>query len=210
MDTVVTNSENVRRRIHRYLHKEAHVVHPPCDIARFVWQGQGDYYLSTARLDPLKRVESIIRAFLKMPDKRLIVVSGGAQLPYLQRLAQQASHIHFTGWVSDAQLATLLGNAIATLYLPKDEDFGMSPVESMAAGKPVIGVAEGGLLETIIPGETGLLVATPLNVESICEAVNTVTPQRALSMRRACEKRAYHFRSEVFLEKMKDLLKLGK
>jgi glycosyltransferase involved in cell wall biosynthesis len=206
MDIIIANSENVRQRIKYYLGKDAVVVNPPCDTARFIWQGQDNYYLSMGRLDPLKRVDLIIKAFLEMPEKHLIVASGGEELQRLQILAKKAPHISFTGWLDDEQLAGLVGNAIATLYLPKDEDFGMSPLESMAAGKPVIGVAEGGLLETIIPEETGILLAPQLNIKAICQAVETLTPRRALIMRNACERQAQHFRREIFLEKMRHYL----
>ncbi|HDN26011.1 MAG TPA: glycosyltransferase family 4 protein [Thioploca sp.] len=203
MDLLIANSENVRQRIQHYLSKDAVIVYPPCDTARFVWQGQGNYYLSMGRLDPLKRVDLIIQAFLKMPQKRLIVASGGEELQRLQRLANNAPHIRFTNWLDDTQLAALVGNAIATLYLPKDEDFGMSPLESMAAGKPVIGVAEGGLLETVIAEKTGILLEPPLSTAAICEAVEMMTPRRALMMRRDCEMQAQRFRVEVFLEQMR-------
>ena len=76
----------------------------------------------------------------------------------LERLANKAKNIKFVGIISDTHLKDLLSRCIATIYIPIDEDFGMSPVESMAAGKPVIGVAEGGLLETIVHKETGFLL----------------------------------------------------
>ncbi len=205
MTTIIANSENVRKRIQHYLGQNATVVYPPCDIDRFTWRGPGRYYLSTARLDPLKRVDLIIQAFLQMPDKTLIVTSGGSELSRLRKLAQNAPHIHFTGWVNDLQLADLIGHAIATLYLPTAEDFGMSPLESMSAGKPVIGVAEGGLLETIIAGETGLLLSQP-TIAAICEAVTTLTPQQALTLRQSCEQQAYRFRTERFLEEMQNII----
>ncbi len=205
MDVIIANSENVRHRIRHYLNQEATVIHPPCDTSRFIWQGLGDYYLSAARLDPLKQVNLIVQAFLKMPKKRLIVTSGGPELPKLQKLANHAPNIHFTGWVGETQLTELIGNAIATLYLPIEEDFGMSPVESMAAGKPVIGIAQGGILETVIQNETGILIEPPLDVEAICHAVEILTPQQVIKMREACEKRAEQFRTEVFLEKMRNV-----
>jgi glycosyltransferase involved in cell wall biosynthesis len=141
-----------------------------------------------------------------MPDKRLIVASQGPAFSDLKRLAQHAPHIHFTGWVSEQRLADLIGPAIATLYLPRQEDFGMSPLESMAAGKPVIGIAEGGLLESVVPEETGILLPPPLTVERIGEAVRRLTPQYALTLRQACEARAQQFRVEVFWEKMRRLI----
>jgi glycosyltransferase involved in cell wall biosynthesis len=203
MDKIVTNSENVQRRIQKYLGKTASVVYPPCDTEHFVWQGQGDYYLSTARLDPLKRVESIVQAFLNLPDKKLIVASGGAQLGYLKKLAANAPNIQFTGWLSEQALHSLVGNALAVLYVAKDEDFGMSPVEAMAAGKPVIGVAEGGLLETILPEQTGLLLPPDFTHQHLAEAVLQLSPARALAMREACVLRAQAFNTSRFVEQMR-------
>ena len=206
MDLIVANSNTVRQRIRAYLAQEAVVIYPPCDTRQFVWQGQGDYYLSMARLDPLKRVDWIIRAFLHMPHKRLIVASGGSEWTRLRKLAQGAPHIEFTHWVTAEHLAQLVGRAIATLYIPKAEDLGMSPLESMAAGKPVIGVAEGGLVETIIPERTGLLLKTPLTLAALCAAIESLTPQRALNMRSACEQQAERFKIEIFLKNITAVL----
>lgn len=207
MDLLIANSENVRNKYRHYLGRDSIVIYPPCEIERFQWRGQGDYYLSLARLEPHKRVDTIVQAFLQMPDQRLLVVSEGSDLPRLKQMAQGARNIHFIGWPGQRQLEELLGNAIATLYIPKDEDFGVSPVESMAAGKPVIGVAEGGLLETIIDGETGLLITPEPTPEDITSAVRAIRPKRALEMRKACEMRAQRFRKEIFLEKMREVLK---
>ena len=207
MEVLIANSAHVCNQYRRYLGREAMVIYPPCEIEQFRWQGQGDYYLSLARLEPHKRVDIIVQAFLCMPDRPLVVVSEGSELSRLKRMAQGAAHIHFVGWLKPDQLRDLLGNAIATLYLPKEEDFGLSPVESMAAGKPVIGVAEGGLLETISGGETGVLLAPEPTPEDVVSAVQALTPKRALEMRSACEQRAQRFSKAIFLEKMRVVLK---
>jgi len=208
MDTLIANSENVRNRLRYYLGRDAVVINPPCEVDYFQWQGQGDYYLSTARLESFKRVDVLVEAFKRMPDQRLIVTSGGSQFSTLRRLAAGAHNITFTGWLNDAGLRQLIGNAIATLYVAKDEDFGMSPVESMAAGKPVIGVAEGGLLETVLNGETGLLLPSALTAQDVIEAVRTLNAPRALTMRGACERHARRFSREIFLEKMRAILRI--
>jgi len=206
MHGIIANSQHVQARIEQYLSYHAPVIYPPCDTARYQWQGQGDYYLSTARLDPLKRVDKLVQAFLNMPDQRLIVASGGSELARLRQLAANAPNIQFTGWVSEAELQQLLGKAIATLYIPSAEDFGMSPVESMAAGKPVLGVAEGGLLETIVAGETGVLLPAAFSIADIVDAVRELTPTRALQMRTACEQRAQQFSQTRFITEMQEYL----
>ncbi len=206
MDLVIANSETVRKRIRTFLGRDALVVHPPCDTERFTWLGSGDYFLSTARLEPLKRVRDIVQAFLGLPDQQLVVASGGAESEALRRLAANAPNIRFTGWLDDAALFQLVGNCRATLYLARDEDFGMSPVESMAAGKPVIGVAEGGLTETVLPGHTGLLLPRDYELMDIRAAVRSLDANRAQAMRRTCEERARLFSTERFLKAMREIV----
>ena len=209
MDLIVVNSENVRGRVRRYLGRESVVVHPPVDVDRFRWRSQGDYYLSTARLEPFKRVDLVVEAFRRLPHRKLVVASGGSELRRLRELAAGARNIEFADWLDDAALVDLVARCIATVYVARDEDFGMSPVESMAAGKPVIGVAEGGLLETVIDGETGVLAPADPRVEDLVAAIESLPPPRALAMREACERRAAQFSRERFLERMREVLGVG-
>lgn len=206
MESIYVNSANVQKRLKQHLGIDADIIYPPIDISSFQWIEGGDYFVSLARLVPSKRVDLIVRAFLKMPDQKLIIASGGPEMEKLRKLANGAANIFFTGWQSDKQLQALLGKARAAIYLPIDEDFGMSPVEAMAAGKPVIGVAEGGLKETIIDGQTGVLLPLPLEVQSIIDAVCSLTEVRARDMRLACEQRAQHFSKDQFIQRMRDIL----
>jgi glycosyltransferase involved in cell wall biosynthesis len=178
-------------------------------------------------VDPLKRVELIVRAFKKMPDKRLVVVSGGSDLPKIKKIGDDASNIHVLGWVDEATLEDLMGRCIGTIYIPRDEDFGISPVESMAAGKPVIGVQEGGVIETVgdadmmsqgartvhgSPEERlrvtncGILIASEPQEEDIMDAVKWLTPERARQMRASCERKARRFGKDVFVENMMKII----
>ena len=209
MDIIVANSQNVQHRLREHAGFDSVVVHPPIDVKRFRWLGDMGYFVSLARLEPNKRVDLIIRAFLQMPDQRLVVLSGGSEMDNLRKLAAGATNIHFTGWQSDQELREWIGNARAAIYLPMDEDFGMSPVEAMAAGKPVIGVAEGGLLETIVSGETGQLLEPPPKVEALIRSVMDLTSKHALEMRQSCEARARIFSRENFLDNMRAILGAG-
>lgn len=206
MDLILANSANVKRRIERYLGHTAVVVHPPIDIERFRWLGEGDYYVSLARLENFKRVDLIVEAFLRMPERKLVVLSGGAEYDRLVRLAQGADNIRFLGWQPEAEMQAWIGSCRAAIYVPIDEDFGMSPVEAMAAGKPVIGVAEGGLLETIVDGETGVLISGALSPDSLIAAVERLESLGPVTMRSACEARARQFSEQVFIDKMQNLL----
>lgn len=207
MDVVIANSENVKKRIKYYLGADSVVIHPPCPVEGKKWNESEGYYLSLARLEPYKRVDLLIKAFLKMPNKRLVIASGGSDLERLKLLSQGADNIEFTGWTNQNKLDQLISNCIASLYIPVNEDFGMSPVESMAAGKPVIGVNEGGLVETVLPGETGILIDSMISSEAIIEAVNSMSPQFALLMKSACQERAQLFNEKQFFRRMNELLR---
>ena len=206
MDAVVANSENVAQRLLQHFGRSSIVIHPPVAAGRFRWQGDEGFYLSLGRLEPLKRVDLIIRAFLEMPDKQLVVASGGSELQRLKCLAGEAGNISFTGWQSLSELSDCLGRARAAIYVPINEDFGLSPVEAMAAGKPVIGVAEGGLLETIVHGETGYLINGALTVEKLRDAVRQIEIWEPSGMRSACQLRAQAFSEERFLARIKAML----
>jgi len=206
MDLIIANSRNVQLRIDKYWGRDSVVIYPPVNTSAFSWKKQGDYYLSTARVEDYKRVELIVSSFIVMPEKKLVVASGGTALNRCRELAKGADNIIFTDWLAPDQLVDLVGECIASIYLPQDEDFGMSPVESMAAGKPVIGVAEGGLMETIVDGETGLLIRANPDVNDVCEAVSQLTAERALTMRQACEKRAMLFDERNFLNSLTDIV----
>lgn len=206
IEVIIANSENVQRRIKQYLGKESAVIYPPCNTKNYQWIEQGDFYLSTARVEPYKRVERIVDAFKAMPDKKLVVASGGSALAALKDSAKGYDNIHFTGWCSQDELNRLVGQCIATIYLPVDEDFGMSPVESMAAGKPCIGVNEGGVKETVLHDKTGYLCPTNPHVKDIINAVTIMTGAKARSMRSACERQSSRFSEEIFLSKIQKIL----
>ena len=206
MDLVIANSRNTHNRLKKYLDVDSIVVYPPCDTSAFKWHSQGDFYLSTARLEPYKRVDLIVNAFLKMPDKQLVVASGGSQLEALKQKAAGADNIRFTGWCEWSTLKQLMGECRASVYLPMDEDFGMSPVESMAAGKPVIGVAEGGVLETVVDGKTGVLCPANPTVDDVKAAIERLDADTVLQMRPACEAHAKTFSVERFMQSMSALL----
>ena len=203
MDLVLVNSENVRNRLKHFLSLDAQVLYPPVATGQFQWGGDEGYYLSVARLTPNKRVDTIVRAFLKMPERRLVVASGGPELERLQAIALGATNIEFVGWQTEESLRQWVANAHAAIYLPVDEDFGMSPVECMAAGKPVIGVAEGGLLETVVHGQTGVLIQGLPDPEKLQAAVQALELLGPANMRSACEARAAQFDELCFVEAIK-------
>lgn len=201
MDKIIVNSKNIQNQL-RQLGFHSKVIYPPIDTDIFSWEEPSDYYLSLGRLEPNKRIELIIKAFMGMPDKKLIVTSGGSLYNSLKLLAKDKTNIIFTDWVSERELSKLINKAIACIYIPKNEDFGMSAVEGMAAGKPVIGVNSGGLTESIIHKHTGLLLNKNPTIKEIQAATHYLNLTRSKKMRIACEKQASRFTVRQFIEEI--------
>lgn len=206
MDIVLANSKNVQARLKKHCGVASTVVYPPIDTEKFRWQGQRNYYLSFGRVDKLKRVDDIVRAFQQMPDRNLIVVSGGPELKNIKKMTSGFSNIRVLGFVSDEQLVELVGNCIATIYIPLQEDFGMTPLEAAAAGKPTIGVDDGGLKESIIHKKTGYLLPKDYKIEDLIKAVEWLAPKRAAEMSGDCVRQAKKFSKEVFVDKIRNVL----
>ena len=211
MDKIFVNSRNVQRRLLKYTGVQSEVLYPPCQVERFSPGPAecGSYYLSTARLESLKRVDLIVEAFKRVPQKKLVIMSGGSELVRLKQLAEGFSNISFTGWVTIEQRERLIRNAIATVYIPRDEDFGMAPVESMAMGKPVVGVAEGGLLETVEHMKAGYLISysdTESLINGLVDATLWMDSFRAQGLKENCLKRAELFSDDLFYQKIEEAI----
>jgi glycosyltransferase involved in cell wall biosynthesis len=154
VDHFIANSETVERRIQKYYRRDAQVIYPPVDIDRFaISAGPKNYFLTGGRLVAYKRFDIVVDAFTKL-GKPLKIFGNGPELADLKRRA--GKNIEFVGRVSDDERARLFANAIAFIN-PQEEDFGITPVESMASGRPVIAYRRGGALETVIDGVTGVL-----------------------------------------------------
>lgn len=212
MDIVVANSKEVQARIKQYFDIDADIIYPPVDLSRFSSHESGqpsrDYYLSFGRLAEFKRVDVIIDAFKDMSEKKLIVTYGKND-PIKDRLIRQAAgakNIEFRTDVDDDEAIQLLQNAIATIYIPKDEDFGMVPIESMSCGTPVIWVDEGGLKESIVEGETGYRIDPNDLWNGLKGAATKLTPELSSRFSDACTKRAQEFGLNTFQEKVERLV----
>ena len=202
MDLIFANSSFVKDRIKTYLNRDSVIIYPPCNLDQFHNKPQQGFYLSTARLESLKRVDVIIKAFKKMPNKQLVICSDGAEIKNLKKLSEGIDNIKSLGSVSDIELSNALSECIATIYIPKDEDFGMSPVESMASGKPVICSDHGGPIESVLNNQTGLYLDENNLIESLCDAVGQMSSKFAESMKTNCLNRAEKFSEKRFHQRL--------
>lgn len=168
VDHYVSNSDYVGRRIKETYRREATTIHPNIDIDRFeLCEDKHDYYLASSRLVAYKRIDTIIEAFNRMPDRKLVVIGGGPNLETYRKLA--GKNVEVMGYQSFEVLREKMQHARAFIFAA-DEDFGMIPIEAQACGTPVIAYGHGGSLETVKEGVTGMFFheQTP---EAIVDAV---------------------------------------
>lgn len=208
MDFVGVNSCYTQKRLLDFTGVNSSVLYGPADVKKFKYISQGNYFLSYARLDDNKRITVILDAFEKMPDKKLVLCSTGPlQKTVEERIKKNITgNISYEGLVTDERLAELVGNCLAGIYIPVNEDFGLTQIEIMSAGKPVIGVKEGGLLETVVDGESGILIKSNPGADDLVKAVSSLTPQRAILMKDACIAQARKFSAQIFFDRIENEL----
>jgi glycosyltransferase involved in cell wall biosynthesis len=154
VDYFVASCRNVEERIWRCYGRRSTVINPPVRCAMYrVARTPGDYYLIVSRLNRYKRVDLAVDAFAGS-DRQLVIVGEGPDRPLLQ--GRGSSNVRFLGSVADQELRELYANCRALIF-PQEEDYGLTPLEAQASGRPVIGYAAGGILETVVDGVTGVL-----------------------------------------------------
>ena len=157
VDHFIANSENTRQRIEKYYRRSAMVIYPPAGTPRQLTLlssiGRSNYWLIVSRLFSHKNLDIAVKAFQKL-EWPLVIIGQGPELPRLRRLAGKSSNIKFLGYQSEAIVQQYYSNCLA-FVLPQEEDFGITPLEAMSYGKPVLALARGGALEYIKPGING-------------------------------------------------------
>lgn len=199
VDYFLSNSDYVGRRIRKFYRRDSTTVFGATPVHAAQVREPGGYYLVVSRFVHYKRVDLAIEACNRLGRRLVIAGSGGEEEQHLKELA--GSTVEFRGRVSDEEMTDLYAGADAFLF-PGIEDFGLTPLEAMGSGVPVLAYGEGGVCETVVDGETGLffheqtadsLIACIERFE--CEGVS-------LSREQICEY-ARRFSEEEFMERVK-------
>ncbi|MEA2020615.1 MAG: glycosyltransferase [Patescibacteria group bacterium] len=179
-DYIVANSENVAQRVRKFWRRRAKVIYPPVELPkdfpsndelRARWKDlNGKFFLVVSRLETYKNVELVVQACNQL-KKPLKVAGVGSELKKLRRIAGPT--VEILGRVAEEELSLLYGGCRALIVAAVDEDFGLTPVEAMAYGKPVVALKSGGFRETVIPGKTGIFFEEP-SVDSLIEALQKI------------------------------------
>jgi glycosyltransferase involved in cell wall biosynthesis len=209
VDVYAANSAYIARQVHQLYRREATVLHPPVDLSRFsVETEKEDYYVTVSRLVPYKRIDLIVKAFARMPHRRLVVIGTGPELEKITELARGHSNIELMGYLPDTAVNHYLAKAKAFLFAAI-EDFGIAPLEAQACGTPVIALGKAGALETVRP----IGVEEPTGVffdqqdeNAVIAAVTEFERTGSLATPANCRKNAERFANEVVREKLTELV----
>ncbi|MER3723921.1 glycosyltransferase family 4 protein [Klebsiella pneumoniae] len=199
VDHFIANSKFISRRVKKVYGRDADVIYPPVEVERFDFNdNKEDFYLTASRMVPYKRMDLIVEAFANMPDKRLVVIGDGSEMPKVKKKA--ASNIEILGYQPDQVLHDYMRRAKAFVFAA-EEDFGITPVEAQACGTPVIAYGKGGVLETVRPygisNPTGLFFERQ-SISSLVETVKKFDKIQNLILPSDCKENSQSFSSDRF------------
>lgn len=202
-------SKFIKRRINKVYGRSSTVIYPPVDTQAFSLQRtKEDFYLTASRMVPYKKMDMIVEAFAKMPDKKLIVIGDGPDFDKIK--AKCPSNVTLMGFQKFEVLKDHMQRAKAFVFAA-EEDFGITPLEAQSCGTPVIAFAKGGALETINgldhPAPTGVFFDKQ-SVDAIVTAVREFEDKRELISAENCEANALRFSIKVFKEKFTDFVEI--
>jgi glycosyltransferase involved in cell wall biosynthesis len=203
VDDFVANSGNVAQRIWKTYRRKARVIYPPVAVESFYWKEPEDYYLIVSELVAYKRIDTAVRLFAKN-GRRLRIVGDGPEFGALRNLGH--GRVEFCGRVTDNELRELYARSRA-LLMPGEEDFGMTPVEALASGKPVIALGRGGALESVPTADPvgGVFYDAPQE-EELAGAIQKFERIEAGIQPRELQASAQRFSEAAFAASMREVL----
>lgn len=206
-DRIVAISETVRERVRRFYGRECDVIYPPVATQRQRFRELGDFWLSVSRMYPEKRIELQLEVFRRLPNERLVLVGGysaGDRADRYFATLDPPENVTVLGEIPEDRLVDLYSRCRGFITTAVDEDFGITPVEAMAAGKCVLATNEGGYRETVVPERTGFLL--PADADAFASKIRALDDASLGAMREACVARARKFDEAIFIAKMRALM----
>lgn len=201
VDVFIANSNYIKRRIKKTYNRDAVVIYPPVDVKSFsLEENKEDFYFTASRMVPYKKIELIVRAFNKLPNKKLIVAGDGPDYKKIKSIAK--SNVELIGYLADVELKKYISKAKAFVFAA-EEDFGIVPVEAQACGTPVIALNKGGTKETVVDKQTGVLFNHQTE-ESILDAIKEF--EKLKFNYPAIREHTMRFSKERFEEQISDLV----
>lgn len=212
VDKIICNSRTTQKRVKKFLQRDAVVINPPTETSKYHYERNQDFWLSVNRLFFHKRVNLQMKAFQRLPDERLIVVGSYEKSRHFQGYANyikkiKPKNVEVISWIDANKLLELYANCKGFIATAQDEDFGMSAVEAMASGKPVIAPNQGGYQETVIQGITGKLIDN-LDEARLIRAIKEVG-KNPVKYKDACLEQAKKFDTKIFVKKIKEQINNG-
>lgn len=203
VDYFIANSKFIAKRIWKCYHRQADVIYPPVDVTGFaLCEQKEDFYLTASRMVPYKKMDLIVEAFAKMPDKKLVVIGDGPDFNKIK--AKAAANVKLLGYQEFDVMCGYMQRAKAFVFAA-EEDFGITPVEAQACGTPVIAYGRGGALETVRGLEsekpTGLFFLEQ-TADSLCSAVRMFEREQTKITPKNCRENAEKFSTERFLREI--------
>ncbi|MFA5158341.1 MAG: glycosyltransferase [Patescibacteria group bacterium] len=197
-------SKNVSRRIKKYYQQDSIVIYPPTEIDELLKNQKPakDFYLIVSRLTQYKNIDLAIEAFNKLKLPLYIIGEGGDE----KRLKEITnSNIKFLSWQSDSERNKYLSTCKAFIF-PGEDDFGLTPVEAMAAGRPVIALGVGGATETVVAGKTGEFFSSTDSPSDLIETLAEFEKKYYRYKTEDCKTQARKFSVEVFEKEFKKFI----
>ncbi len=212
--TIAANSTFTKERVKKYLGRNSELIYPPTQTKRFHFGKTGDYWLSVNRLIEYKRIDMQLEAFSKLPNEKLIILGPYEQAKTSRRYVERIKKIKppnvtiIKGAKNFEELVNYYANCKGFITTCLKEDFGMTAIEAMASGKPVIAPNEGGYRETIVNGKTGILI-DHIDHNELIEAtkkVNSTLEKNTRYYVTDCQQQASKFDVTIFILKIKEMM----